>query len=88
VRQEMAVTIEDVLVRRIGLELYSWRDAIDAAPVVADLMAAELHWDEAFANSATAQYVKKIHHLLDSAGLARSRPATAAGSEAVADSIR
>ena len=88
VRQEMAVTIEDVLARRIGLELYSWRDAIDAAPVVADLMAAELHWDEAIANSAMAQYVKKIHHLLDSAGLARSRPATAAGSEAVADSIR
>ncbi|WP_158945160.1 glycerol-3-phosphate dehydrogenase/oxidase [Granulicella sp. S190] len=39
VRQEMAVTIEDVLARRIGLQMYSWRDAIDAAPVVGWLMA-------------------------------------------------
>jgi len=50
VRCEMAATIEDVLARRIGMQLHSWGDAIDAAPVVGSLMAAELHWDDAYAS--------------------------------------
>jgi glycerol-3-phosphate dehydrogenase len=74
VRHEMAVTIEDVLARRIGLQLYSWRDAASAAPLVGSLMAAELHWDQALTCSAITQYVEKIGFLLDSAGLPRERP--------------
>ena len=74
VRLEMAVTIEDVLARRIGLQLHSWRDAIDAAPVVGALMAAELQWTETLSRSAIARYVDKIHDLLDAAGLSRERP--------------
>lgn len=85
VRHEMAVTIEDVLARRIGLQLYSWHDAIDAAPVVAALMAAELHWDHALASSAEVQYVEKIHHLLDSAGLSRERQPIGFPGQAAAD---
>jgi glycerol-3-phosphate dehydrogenase len=73
VRHEMAVTIEDVLARRIGLQLHSWRDAMDAAPVVAGLMAAELQWDADFESLAEAQYIERIHYLLDSAGLSRER---------------
>jgi glycerol-3-phosphate dehydrogenase len=79
VRHEMAATIEDVLARRIGMQLYSWRDAIDAAPVVGSLMAAELHWAGAYTSEAITRYVGKINHLLDSAGSSRNRPLTKKG---------
>ena len=69
VREEMASTIEDVLARRLDLQFYSWRAAMDAAPVVASLMAEELHWSGTYAASALERYVEKINHLLDSAGL-------------------
>jgi glycerol-3-phosphate dehydrogenase len=70
VRHEMAATIEDVLARRIGLQLYSWKDAIEAAPVVGSLIAAELEWNRASTERAITSYAEKIHHLLDCAGLA------------------
>lgn len=69
VRYEMACTIEDVLARRLGMQFYSWRDAIEAAPVVGALMAEELHWNDAVARDAIKEYVEKINHLLNSAGL-------------------
>lgn len=69
VRYEMACTIEDVLARRLGMQFYSWRDAIEAAPVVGALMAEELHWNDAVARDAIKEYVEKINHLLDAAGL-------------------
>lgn len=76
VRYEMAATIEDVLARRLGMQLYSWRDAIEAAPAVGSLMAAELEWSSEFAQAAIARYIDKINHLLDSAGLPRKRSAS------------
>lgn len=79
VRSEMAVTIEDVLARRLGIQLYSWCDAIDAAPVVGSLMAKELKWNSAFVRTAVNSYVEKIKHLLDSAGLSCKRSPKAAG---------
>lgn len=78
VRKEMAATIEDVLARRLGIQLYSWRAAIEAAPVVASLMAAELQWSGATTQAAITGYVEKIHHLLDSAGLPRKRSSATA----------
>ncbi|HST11217.1 MAG TPA: FAD-dependent oxidoreductase, partial [Terriglobales bacterium] len=42
-RKEMATTIEDVLARRLGLQYFSWKLAMQAAPVVAELMAGD--WD-------------------------------------------
>jgi glycerol-3-phosphate dehydrogenase len=69
VRYEMALAIEDVLARRIGLQFFSWSDCIDAAPIVGPLMQKELEWTNAFTSDAVAGYVKKIQHLLDSAGL-------------------
>lgn len=76
VRNEMACTIEDVLARRLGMQFYSWRDCIDAAPVVGSLMAKELKWPEPFARESINNYVGKINHLMDSAGLSNedSRP--------------
>ena len=69
VRNEMACTIEDILARRLGMQVYSWQDCIDAAPVVGSLMAKELQWAEQFARESINNYVGKIDHLMDSAGL-------------------
>ena len=44
VRKEMAQTIEDILARRLGLQMFDWRKAMEAAPVVGELMARELGW--------------------------------------------
>jgi len=68
-REELAATIEDVISRRIGLEYYSWRDAIKAAPVVGSLMAQELRWTTAQEHQAVTRYVERISFLLERAGL-------------------
>src|SRR5580658_2036432 len=85
VREELAVTIEDVVARRLGIQFYSWREAIHAAPVVGSLMAEELHWSDAETKSAIKAYVDKINHLLERAGLEqeRSEGSSAARSTAV-----
>ena len=44
VRHEMAMTIEDALMRRTGLQIYSWRAAIRAAAPTAAILAKELGW--------------------------------------------
>ena len=85
VRHEMACTIEDVLARRLGMQFYSWRDAIDAAPVVGSLMAEELQWTSSVAREAVTSYVEKINHLLDSAGLSSNPSASLISSQPVAD---
>src|SRR2546427_9321243 len=63
-RHEMALTVEDVLSRRIGLELYDWRMAIAAAPLTARLMAGELGWSEPEAARAAEQYASRVRRLL------------------------
>jgi glycerol-3-phosphate dehydrogenase len=47
VRNEMARTVEDTLARRTRALFLNARAALAMAPAVADLMAAELGWDEA-----------------------------------------
>jgi glycerol-3-phosphate dehydrogenase len=69
VREELAATIEDVVSRRLGLQYYSWRDAIKAAPVVGSLMAQELQWTSAQEREAVNRYVERINFLLQRAGL-------------------
>ncbi len=81
---EMAATIEDVLARRIGMQLYSWRDAIQAAPVVGSLIAEELSWTSSFTRTAIMHYVEKVNHLLDSAGLSRERSSASMSPESAA----
>jgi glycerol-3-phosphate dehydrogenase len=46
VRNEMARTIEDVLARRIRILFFDSQAAINAAPVVAELIAKELKYDD------------------------------------------
>ena len=70
VRREMAMTIEDVLARRTGLELFDWRLAIEAAPVVASHLARELAWAEEYKAAALRDYVGRIERMLNALGLA------------------
>ncbi len=50
IRQEMAMTVEDFLARRIRLLFLDAKAAIDAAPIVATIMAKEMNKDEAWVN--------------------------------------
>ena len=68
VRREMALTVEDVLARRIGLETYGWRLAIHAAPSVAALLRQELRWSSEQEHTAVKQYVSRVNHMLTSVG--------------------
>lgn len=70
IREEMAQSIEDILARRIGLQHYGWRPAIQAAPVVAFHLAEELGWSQAEMHDAIEQYVSKVNRMLESIGLA------------------
>lgn len=73
VRHEMAATIEDVLARRIGIQFYSWRVAIDCAGVVGGLLAKELGWSPSETQAAVDKYINKINHYLTTAGLVPHR---------------
>jgi glycerol-3-phosphate dehydrogenase len=78
-RAEMAMTIEDVLFRRLGLQLYSWHSAIHAAPIAASLLGRELGWSPDQSRSAAREYEAKINRLLMLAGLEPERDSTGAG---------
>ena len=67
IRDEMAVSIEDILARRIGLQTHSWIHAINAAPVVADILAGELGWSETAKREALDQYIEKIRDFRETA---------------------
>jgi glycerol-3-phosphate dehydrogenase len=68
-QQEMAVTIEDLLARRIGLQYFDWRLAMEAAPVVASHLARELGWSDQQRNEAIQDYIGKIARWLAAIGL-------------------
>lgn len=69
VREEMAMTVEDVLRRRSGVELFSWKMAAEAAPAVAEIMAAELGWPSVETGHAIQQYVTRVRRMQHAAGL-------------------
>jgi glycerol-3-phosphate dehydrogenase len=58
VREEMARKVEDILSRRTRALLLGARASIEAAPVVADLIAKELGRDEAWKSKAVDEYTK------------------------------
>lgn len=68
-RNEMAMTLEDALARRVGLELLSWRAAREAAPITAELMAGELGWESEVQRAQVGTYQNKITRMLRVAGL-------------------
>jgi glycerol-3-phosphate dehydrogenase len=85
VRYEMAATIEDVLARRLGMQFYSWSDCLDAAPIVGPLMRKELQWSDPSTLEAITNYIEKIYHLIETAGLSRERHASSRSGESAAD---
>ncbi len=70
IRHEMAATIEDVLARRLGLQLMGWRSAIMAAPVTAEHLARELGWSAERRRAAIEEYIASLNRFLEAAGLA------------------
>jgi glycerol-3-phosphate dehydrogenase len=71
-RFEMAVTIEDVLMRRIGLQFFSWDASIRAAVPTGAILAKELGWSTDAEKAAVEQYQNKIRRLMRLAGLSES----------------
>jgi glycerol-3-phosphate dehydrogenase len=69
IREEMAQTIEDILSRRLGVQFYGWKEAANAAPVVARLLGREFGWSDAECNHALGVYLTSIQHLRHSAGI-------------------
>ncbi len=69
VRQEMALTIEDMLARRLGLQLFSWQASIQAAPLVGSVMAELLGWTADETTHAVEQYVQNITRKMTGIGL-------------------
>ena len=63
-RNEMAATLDDVLERRTGLQFYSWKAAMAAAPVAAAVMQREMGWDSAHTQREVDDYVG-THFRLD-----------------------
>jgi glycerol-3-phosphate dehydrogenase len=63
VRLEMAMTLEDVLARRIGLQFFSWELTMQAAPVAGRLLGRELGWSEIVKERAVEQYVTKLKRM-------------------------
>jgi glycerol-3-phosphate dehydrogenase len=68
-RNEMAMTIEDVLMRRTGLQIFSWQAAISAAAPTAAILAKELGWSADGQRASVEEYVSKIRRWLELAGL-------------------
>jgi glycerol-3-phosphate dehydrogenase len=64
IRNEMAETVEDLLARRTGVQMYGWREALAAARVAAALLAQEKGWDAAKQEAAVAEYSGKIRGFL------------------------
>jgi glycerol-3-phosphate dehydrogenase len=85
VRYEMALTIEDVLARRLGMQFYSWSDCLDAAPIVGRLMQKELQWGDPSTREAITTYIEKICHLIETAGLSCGRHASSRSAQSAAD---
>jgi glycerol-3-phosphate dehydrogenase len=69
IRSEMAQTIEDILARRLGLQLFDWRKAMEAAPDVAEILARELGWTVETRGVAVGTYLGKIRGFLVALGL-------------------
>ena len=57
---EGALHIEDVLARRTRISIEAWDRGVEAAPVVADLMAAELGWGDERRQWEVEHYLRRV----------------------------
>jgi glycerol-3-phosphate dehydrogenase len=65
----MAMSIEDILARRVGLQFYSWKLASQAAPIVAQFLAREYGWSDELRRHAVDEYAGKLKRMSETAGL-------------------
>jgi glycerol-3-phosphate dehydrogenase len=70
IRNEMAMSLEDVLVRRLGIGARDWKTSLSAVAGVADVFAHEFSWTQARKQEAITQYVLNIRDSMQNAGLA------------------
>ena len=64
VEQEYAMTVEDVIARRMRLAFVDSRAAAEATPIVANLMAKQLGWSKAYTNEQilkTIEFLQTMH---------------------------
>jgi glycerol-3-phosphate dehydrogenase len=71
VRYEMARTIEDVLARRLRILFLDAKAALDAAPMVAEIIAEELGYDDEWKNQQLADFSRLANQYLLKPGLAK-----------------
>jgi glycerol-3-phosphate dehydrogenase len=76
IREEMAQTIEDILARRLGVQFHSWKEAAEAAPAVAQLLAREFAWSADQTRQAVTAYLGTLQHLLHAAGIENQAEST------------
>jgi len=69
VREEMALTLRDILARRIRLELLDWKACSVAAEPAADVMAGLLGWSDVEKQKFVREYRLLIDGFITSAGL-------------------
>lgn len=64
IREEMAMTVEDVLARRLRILFLDAKAAIVLAPKIADIMAGELGYDEHWKRSQISTFTELAQHYL------------------------
>jgi glycerol-3-phosphate dehydrogenase len=69
IREEMAISVEDILSRRLGLQHFDWRSAMRAAPPVARMLAAELGWTATRMQKEIDRYTAQISRSLMTIGV-------------------
>ena len=72
-RAEMALTLEDLLLRRIRLGLVDWQAALSATPTAATLLGAELGWSPKQQQQQQDSFIHLIQQNIDRAGLSANR---------------
>jgi glycerol-3-phosphate dehydrogenase len=60
----MAVCVEDILARRLGLQFFDWNLAIQAAPVVGKILGQELGWSSVRTGKEVRSYCEKLSGLM------------------------
>lgn len=68
IQSDMAVSVEDILARRIGLQFYSWKQSVQAAPIAAQYLAKEYAWSDDQRQHAVDEYVGKLRRMTENAG--------------------
>jgi hypothetical protein len=67
-REEMVLSFDDLLLRRLGIELFDWQMALRAAPVAAELLANELGWNWSRIQEESRIYAARIDRFLREIG--------------------